>query len=96
MFLGIPTMEEFIPLSSNGAAPKKGKKANKFTKGKKGKKTAKGKKGKNISKLDVTEEKPTYKMRLLFQEPCPAAEDVRKLHPLIQYVFIPRRPASGR
>lgn len=88
-------MEGYMPFSPE-AAPKRLKNIKKNTNFKKGKKSNKGKNVKITDKVEATEQRPSHKMKLLFQERCPEPSEVRKLHPLIQYVFRPQRPPSIR
>ena len=39
---------------------------------------------------------PKYQFKLLFRQRCPKAADVLQIHPGIQSVFVPSRPASVR
>lgn len=59
-------------------------------------KKPKGKSVKKIKKQDKTKPKVSNKIKLFFQERCPDASEVRKIHPKIQDVFVPKRPASIR
>ncbi|XP_034239060.1 uncharacterized protein LOC117643983 [Thrips palmi] len=100
-------MDEFIPLGARAVVPKRMKNSNKINHEKrgKGKKILKGKKMvqrekakmvKQVKDLEATDQKPSFRIKLIFQQRCPAIAEICKLHPLIRKVSIPKRPPSIR